>query len=123
MKYNIEVNEEQLKIIFDSVDLYSRLKCGQLKEIKNIFYDKTLDRESVDYALQQLKILLFTDLTDNEYYGIYENRTPEESKIGYGISKFCKHQLHKDDESWSVYKDYPSEISKKYQCKVVRIDG
>ena len=50
MKYNIEVNEEQSKIIFDSVDLYSRLKCGQLKEIKNIFYDKKFDIESVVYT-------------------------------------------------------------------------
>jgi len=32
-------------------------------------------------------------------------------------------EVNEDDESWSVYKDYPSEISKKYQCKVVRIDG
>jgi len=38
MKYNIEVNEEQLKIIFDSVDLYSRLKCGQLKDLKKYLH-------------------------------------------------------------------------------------
>ena len=123
MKYNVKVSEEQLKIIAESVDLYSRLKCGQLKEIKNIVYDKKFDMKSVDYALQQLKILLFKDLIECEYYGIYQDKTPREAEIGYGISKFCKHQLHKDDESWSVYKDYPSEISKKYQCKVVRIDG
>ena len=118
MKYTIEVNKEQLRVVADSLDLYSRLKCGRLDMLEYLFINKKFDRESVDYVIQQLKILLFPDLLNNESYGIYSDKTPRESKVGYGIYKNIQYELHKNDKEWNIYKDYPLEVDKEYQCKV-----
>jgi len=118
MKYTIEVNKEQLRVVADSLDLYSRLKCGRLDMLEYLFINKKFDRESVDYVIQQLKILLFPDLLNNESYGIYSDKTPRESKVGYGIYKNIQYELHKNDKEWNTHKDYPLEADKEYQCKV-----
>jgi len=103
--YNLKVNKEQLEIIADALDSYSRLKCGQLKSISDLFFDKKFDRNDLDYAMTQTKIILFPELQNSQYLGIYQQETPSDAKISYDVYKIIKNEFNKDSKPWNVHCD------------------
>ena len=103
--YNIKVDEEQMRVMADALDIYSRLKCGQIKMISDLFFEKDFDMQALDYCALQMKIILFPELEENSYYGIYGDKTPEESKVAYDIYKNIRHHLQKGARYWSVDSD------------------
>ena len=103
--YNIKVDEEQMKVIADALDIYSRLKCGQIKMISDLFFEKDFDMQALDYCALQMKIILFPELEENSYYGIYGDKTPEECKVAYDIYKMAMFHLQKGSKYLSVHSD------------------
>jgi len=83
MKYKLELNEEQVKQISLALDFYSRIRCGQLQELRKIG-----KAEPSDETLTILQKELFPGLTGlNHSYGIPGRDTPESAKICYDIYK------------------------------------
>ena len=122
MRYKLEVNEEQLRLISESLDVCSRIRCGQLGTIRELFYTKEFNRESFDYAIKQLKIILFPKLVSGEYYGIYGDKTPMESKIGYDIYKNINHKLNRSGDIWNVNKDPHTHLASGIDCVVEEME-
>lgn len=104
MKIQIEVSEKQAQIILEALDLYSRLGMGQMEEVDNL--RSLLSRANIDdrrerrELLEKLKKLYFPELSRNEYYGIFGDKTPEESKIAYDLIQVLRNKIayHKHPE-------------------------
>jgi hypothetical protein len=103
----ITLSEDNARMIASALELQSRLLCGQLKELNNLFFFKDYDRESVDYALKQLKILLFPELSEAGYYGIYQDESKGVALDGYEVYKQILYHFHKDDTSPCVHSFNP----------------
>ena len=105
-QYKITLNEEQIGMIANALDLYSRLFAGQLKEISRVLIRrKEFDVTRADNILNELKRLVFPELEGEAYYGIYAKQTDKVSKYGYDLYKQMMHLLCKDSEFWNVNKE------------------
>ena len=60
--YNIKVDEEQMRVMANALDIYSRLKTGQITMISDLFFEKDYDMQALDYCALQMKIILFPEL-------------------------------------------------------------
>lgn len=102
MNYHLSLTEKQAHVLIKALDFYSRIKCGQLTEIENIFRDVLIfeerkipleNLEKSEKVLADLKRLLFPEIdSPNASYGIRE--APGESeKIAYDIQQVVRHRL------------------------------
>lgn len=104
IKYNLELNENQIDVVMWALDLYSRLHCGQLSELRNLNKNNPEDK-----TLSKLHHQLFPNLMGlNSSYGIAGIQTPEEAKIAYDIYK----QMHYIYNPVGVYAYKPRVLSK-----------
>ena len=106
-KINLTVSEENLRLIAMSLELQSRLLCGQFGEIDNLFrlYTKhNYNSDVVDKKLRELKREIFG--SDN-MIGIYSDEANGLALDGYELYKQILHYFHKDSKHWSVHKDEP----------------
>ena len=101
--YQIKLNQKQLELIQESLDLYSRLKCGQIEELSNKFSSPFYDRinnentDIINDCVNELKKNLFPDLSAGSFYGIFSNKAPESAKISYDMIQVIRHGI-----AWSV---------------------
>jgi hypothetical protein len=105
--YNLTLDEEQLRVLMEALDMYSRLGMGQIDIvltstnnplIKRIWENKSGDE--VKDLSKQIKKLIFPELSDNAYYGIFNNKTPESSKISWDILQVVRYRL-----AWDKHPD------------------
>ena len=102
-KYNLELNEEQVKQVLEALDFYSRISIGQLQELKEI--SSSASKET----LTKLQKEMFPSLTGLHHsFGIAGKYAPEEAKICYDIYK----QIHYVFDPVGVYAYEPSPLSK-----------
>ena len=120
-KYNLTLNKEQLLIIAEALDVCGRIKCAQLKEFHHLFDDKKYNKDKVAEYLCDIKENIFPELQNTEYLSIYGRKAPTEAKLAYDIYKTILHQLHKDDESWSINRDEHLLLAGKYGIKIEKI--
>lgn len=92
----LTMTESQAQTIMNALDLYSRLGHGQVFEIKNAM-ERHFGKEwgkDVDDALKTVKAVYFPELRhDGEYYSIFNERTPEESKIGWDLIQVLRYAI------------------------------
>lgn len=110
MKYHLTVNEEQLRIIHDSLDLYSRILIGQYEEAGKLGLDYSvnmLDNENPynpkpekhEYKLhhvfsdmiREAKVILGFDR--NGSYGIHSEHVHENARNSYDIVQVIRNYL------------------------------
>ena len=117
-KWVLELTSEQVNVIAQSLDLTSRLLCGNVEEIipfiaKHI--PKTINKtpRAIRYA-KDIKLTLFPDLPLDAGHGILSDKVPKEAKISYDIECVIKHALswHRNPEGgWLVDFDDPINAS------------
>lgn len=110
------LSEKQLRIIQESLDLYSRLLCGQLDELIWFFKKHTDFKtdEHIDNTILELKRRIFPQLPERSFYGIAGKKTPNESKIAYDMLCVIRNGLawHKQPSGgFMVDFDKPLNIS------------
>ncbi len=79
--------------------------------LSHLFYNRNFDIQDFDYCLEQAKILVFPELSNNQYYGIYAEQTPKDSKVLYDVYKTIMHEFNKDSENWNVHKGEHSLVA------------
>ncbi len=103
-KYNLKLNEEQVRVILRALDLFSRLRCGQLQQLK-----ENISCSASEETLNKLQKEMFPTLTGLHHsYGIAGKETPQDAKISYDIFK----QIHYIFNPVGVYGNKPYSISK-----------
>lgn len=96
-EYNLKVSEEQLKIIMDSLDLYSRLNMGQFNELTKKVHltgENEFTRfsdSSLANKINELKTKFFAELTPNGYYGIAHEKVRRSAKIACDLFMAMRH--------------------------------
>src|SRR5680860_441973 len=93
---NIEVTEKQARLIAVALESHSRMLCGQIELSKMTALETALyrdckydadfweKRDLVDKKLEELKLLVFPELSVNASYGI--GKYPE-ADLGYEMYK------------------------------------
>ena len=101
-KYKIELDEEQLNVIQESLDFYSRIGMGQFNEMIGPKYSDFQERLRLngDYVeaevlIRQLKKKL-TGLDHNQFYSIASPRSPRYCKIAWEIYQTFRYRISWD---------------------------
>jgi hypothetical protein len=105
--YNIHLNENQLQVLVNALDLYSRIGIGQLEEVEMIYrldgrkkqVDRNYDTDEsteIDFDhLHQILNLAKQELGHGQgsHYGIYSKEVPDAFRVAWDIMKVVRHQL------------------------------
>ena len=82
-RYNLTLNENQIKVVLTALDFYSRISIGQLNFLKEFISDSASEE-----TLVKLQKEMFPELTGlNHSYGIAGKQTSEGAKVSYDIYK------------------------------------
>lgn len=131
MKYNIELDESQIKLVANALELYTRLSIGQLDTI----IDLPTIKETIDKRFEQNE--LYKNYYDNPIssnlnltkielngsihgnLGIFNKDVTEDVRIASHIKDTIKHQLYLDTENknMGVY-SYPADVVKDLVIKI-----
>lgn len=96
-EYTLTINKEQARIICEALELYSRLKHGQIDELRNLFRDRWCAPNSQfnwdnEWIFAQLKAMIFPDLAFGAYYGVGSKIYPE-STVAWDVMQVLRHRL------------------------------
>ena len=96
-KYTLTINKEQACVISEALEIYSRLKHGQISELRNLFMDRWCAPDSpfnwsTEPLLDSLKAVIFPDLPKNASYGV-GNKIYPESSVAWDIMQVIRHRL------------------------------
>ena len=104
-KYTIELSEKQMRLMAKSLEMHSRMRCGQLGEsymppIQDKIWnlegeDMSQKRKVVENALQDIKDALWPELSRYAHHGVGHD---DEADLGYEMYKCILSQFEKDYE-------------------------
>ena len=105
-KFQVTVNEHQLRLISDCLEDISRFMSGQM-ELWHATSNLNTYRQLAD-KLEELKPLVTPNLEQNASYGWTGGDCPNERQKKliaetYYLYRTMLYHLHKDDEHWNVY--------------------
>ena len=119
-RYTLTINKEQARVIREALEVYSRLKHGQISDLRNLFMDRWCEPNgsfnwSSEYLFDELKRVIFPDLEKNASYGV-GNKVYPESSVAWDVMQVLRHRLAwdrlKDEgkdkpEHWGVHYNEP----------------
>lgn len=109
-KYNLTITERQAERIIQALDLYTRLSCGQVRELNNIIFEK--NSKAPDWVLAVLQRRMFPSLTGlNHSHGIHSPKIPDKIRESYDIFKVLMFEFNKDKGIMNVYADKVKQTS------------
>jgi len=96
-RYTLTINKEQACVIREALEIYSRLKHGQIHELRELFRDRWCAPDSpfnwsTEPLLDSLKAIIFPDLEKNASYGV-GNKVYPESTVAWDIMQVLRHRL------------------------------
>jgi len=95
--YTLTINKEQARVICEALEAYSRLKHGQIHELRNLFRDRWCEPNgsfnwSSEFLFDSLKAIIFPELEKNASYGV-GNKIYPESSVAWDIMQVLRHRL------------------------------
>jgi len=94
-KIILTLNEVQARKVIDALDLYSRLRMGQFKEIKTMFVDNgrhdLSNNDNLTDILLKLKHEIYPELGVT-YHSILSNQIPD-AQIAFDIQQVIRHGI------------------------------
>ena len=129
--YTLTINEEQARVIREALEVYSRLKHGQIDELRNLFRDRWCNPKgsfnwSSEYLFDTLKSVIFPELEKNAYHGVGSQVYPD-STVAWDLMQVIRHRLAWDrleDENkdksrhWGVQYDEPMKFGSEPLAKI-----
>lgn len=104
-KYTIELNEEQMRLVAKSLEMHSRMICGQLGEsymppIQDKIWkldgvEMQRKRQTVENCLEAIKMELWPELSRHAHHGIGHD---DEADLGYEMYKCILSHFEKERE-------------------------
>lgn len=128
--YRITCTDEQLRIMSEALEMYSRHMAGQFDHSfmpptfeSKIMWKKDIDKDLVIEMLAPLKKLIFPDIQqfDKKYeyssLGIHNQELVEEARIAYTMHDMIRFERSDKNVGWS--NRAPENFSK--ECPVIEI--
>lgn len=123
MEYELSLTKEQVEVLIQALDLYSRIGIGQFEEILDVYDFSKISYESRDDVKQHMmssKVLAGHSMNGN--YGIHNEEINDKFRIAYDIQQVVRHRLAWDRNpkgEITVNFDKPRQISKMELPKIV----
>ena len=118
--YRLIVTENQLSLIAQALEFFSRSFSGQLD-----LWHVAVDGEGLSWNQRKIVEDVFKHvlgLQYNESFGIHSHRIPDDARTTYDMYKVIRHQLWKENESedkqCSVHAGEPSQYGTEPLMKV-----
>lgn len=99
-KYQIEIGEDELRLVQKALDFYGRISLGQFKEISDVpSVDKLLDKkdrhEDFNRAINEMAFIYNQSL--HSYYGIFnKENVGDDARIVMDIEHAIRHKFWQD---------------------------
>lgn len=144
MKFQIEVNEQQLTTLIKATEIMARLGCGQIEDALRLLPKKNDIENHIKYEdLEAVKKVCSTftkvNIAENSYLSISAEAVSEQAKVSYDLHQTMRHAYYwnkaieqgvveslDSPRNWShmmqVYYDDPLLVSEQPQANVVKID-
>jgi len=111
----LKMNKRQAHIIYNALELYTRLKCAQFDVISSMFGlhgGRSFNVQQVDLLLKELKHNIFPEIEKGAYIGIHEEASGD-AKEAYDIEQVLRNGLawfnySKGGFSIDFHKPYPT---------------
>lgn len=129
MKYTLTVDDKQAATILRALDFYSRIGCGQFKDLSQLFaFDSRkcldIDWKAVERLLVKLKRKLLP-LGKDASYSVGNREVPQDYRMAYDILqvlRYCK-AWHENPKGGSLVSFYPPLLVSDHEsCYVVAQD-
>lgn len=97
----VELQEEHISVINRALEVYQRLKMGQIKYALDEAFDFPIDYDDAMTIEKFVRNLLFMDLHPNSSYGIYNQQKVGDATLAYELYKtFKQYQYFKRTDGW-----------------------
>ena len=94
---NLNISDNQAKIIQEALNLYFRILMGQFHEIEYFLrkemVEPNISEEIIGDAIRQIKEEYFPELSEYGYYSIDSYQIPEKARIAVDIHDSIRHIL------------------------------
>ena len=113
LKWNLEIDEVHAQVLIEALDIYSRIKMGQLERFEDLFWDRKLTIEqnnAMKDCLDTLKPILFSGMSRGASLGIASPENSESSKIAYGIKRTIEHRKSWDKVGNPAKRDWKTML-------------
>lgn len=97
--YTLRITSAHARAVLGALDLYMRIAMGQTKEIGSVFEGRNGSswedqrQAGLDQVCEQLKSILFPDLTPGGYYGIMNEKTGRDAHLCYEVHCSLRHRV------------------------------
>lgn len=96
-RYEVQITERQAKILRDALEIYSRLKAGQidtaiLDAFRDRFHNGEWTREKHDELCSELKRVIFPELSSGQFYSVGSKVYPA-GTIAWDMMQVLRHQI------------------------------
>lgn len=97
----IELQEEHISVINRALEVYQRLKMGQIKYALDEAFDFSIDYDDAMCIERFVRGFLFSDLSANASYGIYNQEKVGDATLAYELYKtFKQYKYFKRTDGW-----------------------
>lgn len=96
MKIQLEMNDEQARVVKEALELYGRIGMGQVEEITQhpSLLNREFNDEEVSRHLGDVKEIVFPDLQGRgHYYGIRNPNTHEDSRVAFDVQQVLRNRM------------------------------
>jgi len=91
----VTMTPEQARVVNDALDLFSRLHIGQFDQLKEQFWGRLPDRDTVlklEYHLHEARVICFPELSDHRGHSHSMSSCPTEAgKVAWDIHQVIRH--------------------------------
>lgn len=108
VKYQLTVTKEQAEIISLSVEMYARLRMGQIRNVLSDGLPERFSWDKADTVVEEFRKNLFPELIPNQSYGV---RHEEKIDEAVDIYEVIRHQL-----AWDRVRDSGRESPEFHGC-------
>lgn len=116
-KYTITITQTQAEVMNRALELYSRLKAGQLSEIYFEFMDpKKSSRELFEVAAKVMKRSIWPDMEYNATKGVGQDTRDGNGKgdIAWDMHEVLRHRLAWDEAGNPPTRDFKTMMGHTY---------
>lgn len=97
----VELQEEHISVINRALEVYQRLKMGQIKSAFDEAFDFPIDYDDAIAMERFVRSFLFKDLNSNAFYGIYNQDKVGDATLAYELYKtFKQYKYFKRTDGW-----------------------
>ncbi len=114
--YTLTLNEKQADVLNHALELFSRLKAGQLQELWHLCATGKQDRQEFEDIASKLKTCLFPELTASGSHGVGQGtfHGDDRGDVAWDLHEVVRHRLAWSRAGNPSHRDYKKMLGHNY---------